>query len=396
MRRLRILALLITAGTLCLLAFIVPEPPGVPPAAFGDYQTSAQEPVGYSPSQIAAAYDITPLYQRSMEGSGQTIAFIELDRFDPADLQTFNTAAMLPQVSVKQDYTGGKPFALIQAGETTMDLEWAHAVAPHAVLQVYYLKTPKSTPAGWKELAQTIDQVTKSGSRIMSMSFGACTLGTGYGVVQQALARALKAGVSVFVSSGDSGSFPGPPQQCGTQPGVAYPAGDPSVVAVAGTTLLLKADSTIEAEVGWGLSGGGKAKPFPRPSWQVMSTLGPGKYRFVPDVAFLADARTGVGIYYRGSWTLGGGTSLGAPIWSGIWALLRQDAQKAGKQPSPAPQLLYQIGNSPAYAQAFNDITLGANGRYEAGPGWDPVTGWGTPNVDGLSQAIRARMPSVR
>lgn len=396
MKLLRTLVLLLLGGMLCLLGLIVPASAGTPSMALGDYQTSGQEPFGYSPSQIATAYDITPLYQRGVDGSGQTIAFIELDRFDPADLQTFNTAAKLPQMSVKESYAGGKAFTLVQAGETTMDLEWAHAVAPRAAVRVYYLKTAKSTPAGWKELAQTIDQVTKSGTRIVSMSFGACTLGTGYGVVQQALARALKAGVSVFVSSGDSGSFPGPPRQCGSQPGVAYPAGDPSVVAVGGTTLLLKDDSSIDAEVAWGLSGGGKAKPFPRPSWQVMSTLGPGKYRYVPDVAFLADSRTGVSMYYRGSWTLGGGTSLGAPAWAGIWALLRQDAQTAGKRPGTAPQILYQIGNSTTYAHAFSDITVGANGHYEAGPGWDPVTGWGTPVVDKMSQAILARLPGVR
>jgi kumamolisin len=145
MRLLRTLALLLTGAALCLPALFVPGSAGTPTAAFGDYQTSGQQPFGYSPSQIATAYDITPLYQRGVDGSGQTIAFIELDRFDPADLQTFNTAAKLPQVSVKQSYAGGKAFTLIQAGETTMDLEWAHAVAPRAALKVYYLKTAKST-----------------------------------------------------------------------------------------------------------------------------------------------------------------------------------------------------------------------------------------------------------
>jgi kumamolisin len=297
---------------------------------------------------------------------------------------------------VKQSYAGGTSFPLVQAGETTMDLEWAHAIAPRASLQVYYLKTAKATASGWKEMAQTVDQVTKSGTRIISISLGACTLGNGYQVVQQAFARALKAGVSVFVSSGDSGSFPGPPKQCGTQPGVAYPAGDPSVVAVGGTTLVLAEDASVRAEVAWGLSGGGKAKPMPRPAWQVMSTLGKGKYRYVPDVAFLADSRTGVGMYYQGSWQLGGGTSLGAPVWAAIWALLRQDAQRAGKTPMVAPKLLYRIGNSAEYARAFRDITAGANGRYEAGPGWDPVTGWGVPLVADLDQSVLARLANAR
>ncbi len=385
--------MLFTVGILSLPAF-AGSGWAAPPAVFREYQTVNQEPIGYSPAQIATAYGITPLYRRGIKGAGQTIAFIELDRFTPSDLQSFNTAANLPQISVKQSYVGGKAFSLVQAGETTLDLEWTHAVAPGAALHVYYLKTAKATRAGWLELAQTIDAIAKSGTRIVSMSFGACSAGVGYGVVQKALARALKAGVSVFVSSGDSGSFPGKPEECGLAPGVAYPAGDPSVVAVGGTTLLLNQDSTIMAESAWGLSGGGRASPLPRPSWQVASTLAPGKYRWVPDVAFLADTRTGVGMYYRGSWSLGGGTSLGAPAWAGIWALLRQDAQEAGKRPGTAPQLLYQIGRSPAYAQTFHDIDIGANGHYEAGPGWDPVTGWGTPVVDKLAQAIHSRLPS--
>jgi kumamolisin len=396
MKLLRLSTMLISVAALCLATVLVPVSTASTSGQLGDLQTGSPEPIGYSPAHIAAAYDITPLYDRGIDGSGQSIAFIEMDRFESTDLQAFNMAAGLPAVAVKQRYVGGKSFSLVQAGETTMDLEWAHAIAPHASLSVYYLKTTKATAAGWKEMAQTIDQITKSGTKVVSISLGACTLGNGYQLVQQAFARALKAGVSVFVSSGDSGSFPGPPRQCGTQPGVAYPAGDPSVVAVGGTTLLLEADGTVRDEVAWGLSGGGKAKPMPRPAWQVMTTLGPGKYRYVPDVAFLADSRTGVGMYYRGSWLLGGGTSLGAPVWAAIWSLLRQDAQQAGKVPAAAPKLLYQVAKSAEYTRAFRDITAGANGRFEAGPGWDPVTGWGVPIVASLADSIRARLPSAQ
>ncbi|HLJ67713.1 MAG TPA: S53 family peptidase [Chloroflexota bacterium] len=386
----RLLAVLSTAILIWTGIGASPQSTRVP--AFFEQQVGTLDTSGYSPAQIATAYQIAPLYKSGITGSGQRIAFIELDRFDPIDLQMFGAAAGLPAFAVKESYAGGKAFALVQAGETTMDLEWAHAIAPGAALSVYYLKNAKATVAGWKELAQTIDQVTKSGTRILSMSFGACTLGSGYEVVKQALARALKAGVSVFVSSGDSGSFPGPPQQCGAQPGVAYPAGDPSVVAVGGTTLLLNTDDSRYAEAAWGLSGGGKAKPLPRPAWQVTPNLLPGKYRYVPDVAFLADTRTGVAMYYGGSWMLGGGTSLGAPVWAAIWALIRQDAKQAGKLFPTAPKLLYQIGNSPTNPRAFNDITIGANGHYQANIGWDPVTGWGTPIVDKLANAVLARL----
>jgi kumamolisin len=357
------------------------------------FQATGEDVVGYSPAQIRTAYEIDPLYRQGLSGAGQTIAFIEFDRFDSADLRAFSTASGLPQVMVKETYFGGKTFTLVQAGETTMDLEWAHAIAPGAKLSVYYLKNTQITASTWNQLAQTVDQVTKSGARILSMSFGVCSLVTGYEVVQQALARAMQKGVSVFVSSGDTGSFSGPPRSCGTQPAVSYPAGDPSVVAVGGTTLVLNEDNTIAAEVAWSLSGGGKAKPFARPSWQVTPNLLPGKYRYVPDVAFLADSRTGAVVYYRGEWIAGGGTSLGAPAWAGIWALIRQDASKAKKVPGTAPKALYDVGNSPAHADAFHDITDGETFHYRAIPGWDPLTGLGTPNVASLTDAVLALWP---
>jgi subtilase family serine protease len=378
---------------LCSASVTVASSPSRPPSLIR-FQATTEDLPGYSPAQVRTAYGIDPLYQQGLSGAGQTIAFIELDRFDPADLRAFNTAAGLPQVTVKESYAGGKAFTLVQQGETTMDLEWAHAIAPGAKLSVYYMKNQKVTAASWKQMAQTVDQVTKSGARILSMSFGVCSLVPGYAVVQQALARALQKGIGVFVSSGDTGSFSGPPRDCGTQPAVAYPASDPSVVAVGGTTLVLNEDNTIAAEVAWGLSGGGKAKPFARPSWQVTPNLLPGKYRYVPDVAFLADTRTGAAVYYRGSWIAGGGTSLGAPSWAGIWALIRQDATKAKRVPAAAPKALYDISNSPASADAFNDITEGKTFHYRAVPGWDPLTGLGTPNVARLADAILALWPS--
>jgi kumamolisin len=152
--------------------------------------------------------------------------------------------------------------------------------------------------------------------------------------------------------------------------------------------LLLNDDDTIAKQAAWSLSGGGKAKPLPRPSWQVMSTLGPGRYRFAPDVSFVGNQNTGVAIVYRGRWEAAGGTSLGAPAWAGIWALLEQNTKRAGKILGPAPSLLYQIGNSTSYATAFDDVTTGSNGHYRAGVGWDAVTGWGTPNVSGLAAVL--------
>jgi kumamolisin len=162
------------------------------------------------------------------------------------------------------------------------------------------------------------------------------------------------------------------------------------VVAVGGTSLVLADDNSIAYETGWRLSGGGKGSPLLRPVWQVAASLAKGKYRYVPDVSFIGDERTGVQVYWRGHEIQAGGTSLGAPAWAAIWALVLQNAQNSGKTVASAPQTIYRVANSAAYAQTFHDITEGSNGRYDAGLGWDAVTGWGTPDVAQLAAAVLA------
>jgi kumamolisin len=107
-------------------------------------------------------------------------------------------------------------------------------------------------------------------------------------------------------------------------------------------------------------------------------------------VSFLANPATGVQIYYKGNLQTAGGTSLGAPAWAAIWTLVKSDAAQSGKTVGAAPSYLYRIGNSSSYSQAFTDITSGSNGAYSAKPGWDAVTGWGTPLVNGLASAVAA------
>jgi kumamolisin len=305
-----------------------------------------------------------------------------------SDIQQFDASAGLSDPQIQQ-YTVNGPFRLGSSGETTMDLEWAHALAPGADLQVYYINNNvSSSRRGWSDLASAVRQAAANGASIISMSFGSCRADTGYTATKNALAAVMKQGVSAFVASGDDGAHPGPVKDCGTKLGVSYPASDPSVAAVGGTSLLLNDDNTIASETAWSRSGGGKGNPLLRPAWQVAASLHPGKYRYAPDVAFLGNPSTGVEVFYKGDWYRAGGTSLGAPGWSAIWALLRQDAQQQGKTVGAAPPLLYRIGNSTAAAQAFHDITTGSNGKYKAGTGWDAVTGWGTPDANGLASTL--------
>jgi subtilase family serine protease len=155
-------------------------------------------------------------------------------------------------------------------------------------------------------------------------------------------------------------------------------------------------------ETAWGLpygdpgstfqgSGGGFSHLFDRPSYQT-GVHGIGARRGVPDVAADADPHTGFPVVTGnagGGYTISGhgGTSLSAPLWAGIIALADQYAKRQVGFVNPA---IYQIARSPHYLQAFHDITVGNNTAkfphetitgYRAGPGWDPVTGWGSPNA---------------
>jgi kumamolisin len=164
-------------------------------------------------------------------------------------------------------------------------------------------------------------------------------------------------------------------------------------VSVGGTSLHLNANNTISRETAWKLSGGGRFKRLQRARWQLAQGIPKDRYRWVPDVAFLGDPRTGVKFVDGGAWHVAAGTSLGAPAWTAIWALVLQQASAAGKAPDVAQKAIYRIGNSTQYTSAFHDIVTGSNGRYHAGKGWDPVTGWGTPNVAALADAIVAQSP---
>jgi kumamolisin len=348
----------------------------------------------YTASEIQTAYDVTPLINAGFDGSGRTIALLEWGGFSQSDIAAFDQANNLPDPTINVTYVGGKQFPLDRSsssrGETTLDLEWAHAMAPGATINVYYLNNNVSQSAGWREIAQAVTQAATDGAGTLSVSFGICSPGSGAKVVQTALAAARQKGMSAFAASGDSGAFAGPKKQCGSAPAVAYPASDPSVVSVGGTTLHLNGDSTIASETAWSLSGGGKARPFPRPVWQVAPQLRPGPYRQVPDVAFDGNQNTGVEVIFNGRRIAAGGTSLGAPAWAGIWSLIQQDASQSGKTVGAAPQLIYRVANSSAYSSAFHDITTGGNSVYHAHVGWDRVTGWGTPDVNNLATAILA------
>ena len=195
-------------------------------------------------------------------------------------------------------------------------------------------------------------------------------------------------GSSIFVSSGDHGS-----DEC--RDGTAQPswfATSPNVTAVGGTTLKLKDNGKVRTEIGWSLdpadprniaSGGGISTVFKRPKWQ--KSLGY-EMRAEPDISTDGDPNTGALVIIAGNGYQIGGTSLSAPIMAGLTARLNASRYAQGK---PAIGLmnpaLYQDAAGTA---AIRDITEGDNGAYEAGPGYDLVTGLGVPNVAKLDKVL--------
>jgi kumamolisin len=184
---------------------------------------------------------------------------------------------------------------------------------------------------------------------------------------------AASQGQSIFAAAGDNGSDDA--GDGGTS--VDFPASDPSVTGVGGTTLKLKSTNAYSSEKAWSGSGGGTSSQFSQPSFQ--SGVTSDSTRDVPDVAAVADPNTGWAIYTGGSWTEIGGTSAAAPNWAAFTAIYDQYAAAAGGSALGfANSSIYADATGSNYSSDFHDVTSGSNGAYSAGTGYDQVTGWGS------------------
>jgi len=323
---------------------------------------------GFSPAQIRQAYNLPALPTR-YDGSGETIAIVDAygDATIQSDLAAFDQEFNLPTPTltiVGKNVNGCCNWDL----ETALDVEWAHAMAPGAkiVLEATKDNTFKSLFMG------IIDAYTNQGATVISNSWG----GNEFSQETQADQYLVAPGVTFLASSGDSGH------------GAFYPAASPNIVSVGGTHLVLSPRS----ETAWSGSSGGLSTYEPEPSWQ-QGVQQSGK-RSIPDIAYDADPITGVAVNLHGSWLEVGGTSVGSPNWAGIVAVINQVRQQKHLPTLSALDAdVYAIGgNSTQYARDFYDITQGSNGscgqQCQAGPGYDLVTGWGSPNATNLGKDL--------
>ncbi len=360
----------------------------------------------YTPTQIVAAYGFNQINFGTSsapipgDGRGQTIAIVDAysDPHISSDLAAFSTRFGLPQMNA-----GGPTFAVIDQSngtpdptggnwelETALDVEWAHAVAPQANILLVEAASDYVSPTGSApDLLAAVDTAASApGVVAVSMSWGVREYA---GELQDDLhfAAAAHPGVTFLAASGDSGA------------GVGYPAISPNVVSVGGTSLRLTSSGAYSGETGWGHgswswffggSGGGISRYEAKPAYQSAVTQSRTQ-RTNPDVAYDADPNTGVIVYDNGGYYAVGGTSAGSPQWAGLVAIADQGAALLGKAPlTGATQTLPAL-----YAASqgdFHDITSGSNG-YSAGPGYDLVTGRGTPKAPLIvNDLIRVATPA--
>jgi kumamolisin len=363
---------------------------------------AAVRPGGVTPNDLALAYDFKQLHDKSIDGSGETVVFWELaDGFNQADFDAFNKKFNLPPAQVQVIGPADAP----SQGETIMDIEAVHAVAPGAKLVVYTLGAGQNLDD--QVLMQAVDRtIRENPGAILSYSWGGCEPGQGAAMNQwfeSEFTKADQLGESIYVSTGDSGGY-----EClsrrDSKPlprgiGTSMPASASGVTAVGGTRLSLSRTGAWYSEVPWkwetstGGTGGGVSQVFPRPSWQrgpgVANRWNPRGMRSVPDVSAIGDPASGLSIIEGGLELQGGGTSLSTPIWSGITALLNQYLKQQGLKPvgffNPA---IYAIAAGHPPYPAFHDQTVGGNLVYPATSGYDLASGWGTPDVWNLARDV--------
>lgn len=340
-------------------------------AADGSPELTTPAPLPYDPATMRAYLGLTGT------GAGQTVAVVDAPG-DPnlaSDVAHFDAQFGLPPIDLTvQTPDGTGPTDPNWGLETSMDVEWIHALAPQAAVVLV-----EAHDGSFAALFRAVDVAARLHPDAISLSWGVPEEFTDetYYDAHCRLADSL-----CVAASGDYG-FPG-----------SYPAYNPAVLSVGGTTLHLGTDGGVMSEAAWSGSGGGRSYVEPVPSYQHGVVDGG---RGLPDVSYNADPNTGVAvydsspIYGQAGWFQVGGTSLGAPSWSAVLADADQLRTAAGHS-----RLVGSAAQSAVYADAsaLGDITSGpANGICpdvcQAGPGYDFVTGLGSPRT-GLDAKLSA------
>ncbi len=366
-----------------------------PPIHIHGAQSSSPPPTSLSPIQIRHAYGFDSLTcsygtaasswnDTTLCGSGQTIAIVDAYNSPSIskDLTTFSNTFGLPDCN-----TNNGCLSIVKAQgsagnnqgwglEISLDVEWAHAIAPGAKIVLVEAKT-----ASLSNLLGAVDTAqNQAGVHQVSMSWGGSEPSN---EISLDSSHFSKQGVSFFASSGDNGNL-------------LWPAVSPFVIGVGGTTLNLSGN--VINETVWnnqyGSSGGGISAIEPEPGYQTNYSISSGNKRGVPDVSYDADPNTGVPVldssYSGGGWFQVGGTSAGAPQWNALYAIVNSGRISRGSNPLSSNSLktnpVYTAATGTTnYANNYRDITSGINSvGFSAGTAYDFVTGLGSPLANNL------------
>jgi len=311
-------------------------------------------PTGLSPAQVQKAYNL------SATSNNGTIAIVDAYDYPTAqnDFVNFSNQFDLPTSNFeKHQMPGATTSDPGWALEEALDIEWAHAIAPNSKILLV-----EANSSYFYDLIAAINYaISRPDVVAVSMSWGGDEFNG-----EQAYDSLFTSnhGIVFFASSGDSGA------------GVIWPSSSSNVIAVGGTTLSLRTDGSVASETAWSGSGGGISAHEPEPSYQISyGVSGTNGKRAIPDVSYDANPNSGFSVYdstaYLGQtgWFQVGGTSAGSPQWAAIRALGL----------SASNSNFYVDANNITAASYFRDIVSGSNGEYSAGPGFDFVTGLGSP-----------------
>jgi pseudomonalisin len=370
------------------------------------------------PGDFATIYDLAPLYAASTDGTGYSIAIAGRSNINLSDVQTFRSQFGLPAKTPQVIVNGNDPGIVSgDQDEASLDVEWAGAVARGATVQ-FVVSASTSASDGIALSSQYI--VNQNLAPVMSLSYGECEASQGSAgnqfwnaLWQQATAQ----GISVFVAAGDSGAAGCDDPSASTAvsgQAVNGLCSSPYSTCVGGTEFLDTANPALYwssnntsgtgasalsyiPETTWNESsmvsggsdlwatGGGSSIVYAKPSWQTGNGVPTSNHRYVPDVALAAAGHDGYLVMMNGQFYAFSGTSCAAPSFGGITtlAVARQGARQGNINP-----ILYGLAAQQAKGgtAVFHDVTAGNNSvkgvnGFNAGVGYDPVTGWGS--VDG-------------
>jgi kumamolisin len=344
----------------------------------------------YTPQDFATAYDVNPLLNAGYTGNGTKIA-ITLWSLPPSDAtlnswssQTGSPVATLTNGRLSIILTDGTPSTDQDDVEASMDIESSSGTATGANIRYYEATLPNNSNLA---NALNVAGTDAANNRFITNSWGEPDSSNGRNTMEPVLLANSATGHDYLFSSGDNGSWAG-----GQDPLPQYPTSSVYVTSIGGTRFNGDISGGWPGEDTWLYapgsppegSGGGFSLFTSRPSWQVAPGFPSGQtHRGEPDISAVADPATGMYVCsdHSGCGTVGG-TSLASPLWAAMMDITDQYvAANGGAHLGFVNPAVYQLVNSSQPYPPYHDITNGTNGAYNAGPGWDAVTGLGSPDL---------------